>query len=200
MDGKDSKEGSLAAASAVAAVTPAGGLETLYRTYHRRVYRAAYRVTGNAADAEDVLGTVFLRLLRHGGTVEHPESYFHRAAVNVALDLIRSRSERGRVPLEDVESSLPAAAHLQPDEQLEAQELRACLRKGLVRLSPKAAELFTLRYFEGYSNPEIARLLGMSQITVSVSLHRSRRQLQRYLRTHFRAATGRPLGGERSRN
>jgi len=200
MDGKDSKEGHLAAASAVAAVTSAGGLETLYRTYHRRVYQAAYRVTGNTADAEDVLGTVFLRLLRHGGRVEHPESYFHRAAVNVALDLVRSRAERGRVPLEDIEPSLPAAAPLQPDEQLEAQELRACLRRGLARLSPKAAELFALRYFEGYTNPEIARLLGMSQITVSVSLHRSRRQLQRYLRTHFRAATGRPLGGERSRN
>lgn len=189
MDGKDLKEGDLAAAAAgaLATNTPREGAAALFQAHHRRVYQAAYRVTGNAADAEDVLGTVFLRLLRHGGPVEHPESYFQRAAVNVALDLVRSRAERGRVPLEDVEPSLSAAAHLQPDQQLEAAELRASLRKGLARLSAKAAELFALRYFEGYANPEIARMLGMSQITVSVSLHRSRRQLQRHLRRYVGA-------------
>jgi len=191
MDETDKKEGGLAAAAAeaVAASTPSGDLETLFQTHHRRVYLAAYRVTGNAADAEDVLGTVFLRLVRHRGPVEHPESYFHRAAVNAALDLIRSRPERGRVALEEVAGRLPAAAHLQPDQQLEAQQLRACLRRAVARLKPKAAELFVLRYFEGYANPEIARMLGMSQITVSVSLHRSRRQLQRHLSAHYRAAT-----------
>jgi len=186
MDGAEFKEGDLAAAAAAA---PAGVLEELFQAHHRRVYEAAYRITGNAADAEDVLGTVFLRLVRHREPIEYPESYFHRAAVNAALDLIRSRPERGRVPLEDVSGRLPAAAELEPDRQLEAAELRAGLRRAVARLKPKAAELFVLRYFEGYANPEIARMLGMSQITVSVSLHRSRRQLQRYLRTYIRAAT-----------
>lgn len=183
MDGTEKKEGNLAAAAeAVPAITPTGDLEALFRAHHRRVYQAAYRVTGNGADAEDVLGTVFLRLLRSGTAIRHPESYLHRAAVNAALDLVRSRQEQGRVPLEDVAPCLPDSAHLQPDRQQEAAELRALLRRAIARLSPKAAELFALRYFEGYANPEIARMLGMSQITVSVSLHRSRRQLQRYLR------------------
>ncbi len=190
MDGTQFKEGSLAAAAeSVPAVAPASELEALFQRHHRRVYQAAYRVTGNAADAEDILGTVFLRLVRHRGPIEHPESYFHRAAVNAALDLVHSRPERGRVPLEDVSGCLRADAHLEPDRQLEAAELRACLRRAVARLSPKAAELFVLRYFEGYANPEIARMLGISQITVSVSLHRSRRQLQRHLRSHFRAAS-----------
>ena len=42
------------------------GIENIFRTHHDRVFRAAYRVTGNTSDAEDVLQTVFLRLLRHG--------------------------------------------------------------------------------------------------------------------------------------
>jgi len=166
------------------AEAPAGDLEALFEAHHRRVFQAAYRVTGNAADAEDVLGTVFLRLVRHLGPIEHPESYFQRAAVNAALDLARSRAERGRVALEDVAGCIPEASHLQPDQQFEARQLRERLRRAIARLRPKAAELFVLRYFEGYANPEIARMLGMSLITVSVSLHRSRRQLQRYLRSY----------------
>jgi len=44
--------------------SPPGTLETLFREHHGAVYRAAYRITGNAMDAEDVLQTVFTRLLR----------------------------------------------------------------------------------------------------------------------------------------
>lgn len=166
-------------------VTPTGDLEDIFRAHHRRVFRVAYRVTGNAADAEDVLGTVFLRLVRQGGPIEHVGSYLHRAAVNGALDLIRSRGQRGAVPLDDVAPVLAQAAHLQPDRQHEAQQLRDGLRRAVARLSPRAAEMFALRYFEGYGNREIAQMLGTSQIKVAVTLHRGRRQLQRYVRSHL---------------
>ena len=54
-----------------------GELELAFRTHHALVFRTAYRITGNAADAEDVLQVVFLRLLRRKGdaeTVDHAES------------------------------------------------------------------------------------------------------------------------------
>jgi RNA polymerase sigma-70 factor (ECF subfamily) len=160
-----------------------GDLEDVFREHHRRVFQAAYRVTGNAADAEDVLSTIFLRLLHQGGPIEHVASYLHRAAVNTALDLVRARHDRGRVPLEDVAPVLAQDARLRPDRRQQVHELRACLRSAIARLKPKAAEMFVLRYLEGYGNREIARMLGASQINVSVTLHRSRRQLQRYLRS-----------------
>src|SRR5881227_49836 len=66
--------------------TEAGSLEEMFQRNHDRVFRTAYRVTGNAADAEDVLQTVFLRLLRReqsSGVLEKAESYLRRAAINV---------------------------------------------------------------------------------------------------------------------
>src|SRR5438105_12140731 len=66
-------------------------LERAFRAHHRLVFRTAYRITGNAGDAEDVLQTVFLRLLRRSRSaspLESPESYLRRAAINAALDVI----------------------------------------------------------------------------------------------------------------
>ena len=69
-------------------------LEGLFQSHHDRVFRTAYRVTGSAADAEDVLQTVFLRVARgqeSAAAAENPQAYFARAAINASLDLLRGR-------------------------------------------------------------------------------------------------------------
>ena len=68
------------------------------------VFRTAYRMTGNAADAEDIFQQVFLRLIRRGNTaepLENQESYLRRAAINLSLDAIRNRQDARSVPLDD---------------------------------------------------------------------------------------------------
>jgi RNA polymerase sigma-70 factor, ECF subfamily len=150
-------------------------LERIFEECHGLVFRTAYRITGNTADAEDVLQAVFLRLLRRdraADTVENPESYLRRAAINTALDLLRSRQDARSVPLNDAS---PASA--------DQGELRDSLRRALASLNPRAAEIFALRHLEGYTNPEVARMLGMSQVHVAVLLHRTRKQLQKALRS-----------------
>jgi RNA polymerase sigma-70 factor (ECF subfamily) len=133
-------------------------------------------VTGSASDAEDVLQTVFLRLLRRDGVpsdVTHLSSYLYRASVNTALDLLRARREA--IPLADVEGALPG------DEAVDDVLVRGALRRALARLSPRWAEMFVLRHFEGYGNDEIARMLGVSRTVVGVTLFRARRRLQKDL-------------------
>ncbi len=174
--------------SAVApAVSPASSeLEQVFQAHCGRVFRAAYRITGNAGDAEDVLQTVFLRMLRQdwtSGGVKSLESYLHRAAVNAALDVLRSRRSQATVPLE--EAAFACDPRLQPDRRQDVRELRASLRAAIAHLSPRAAEMFALRYFEGYGNQEIARMLGTSPGEVAVSLHRSRTRLQQELRSYL---------------
>jgi RNA polymerase sigma-70 factor, ECF subfamily len=148
-------------------------LEGLFQAHHRSVFGTAYRITGNAADAEDVLQTVFLRLAgrdRAAPRLESSASYLRRAAINAALDVLRARRAEDRVPLDDS----------QPDPgQPDSSDLRDFLRRSLARLTPAAAEVFVLRFFEGHSNREIARLLGMSQVRVAVTVHRARRRLQK---------------------
>jgi len=120
------------------------------------------------------LQTIFLRLLRSQNpqAVKDQESYLRRAAVNASLDLIRSRREDRDLVLVEFPSEVR-----DPD----AGELRAALRRALGRLDPRSAEVFALRFFEGLSNQEIGRLLGMSRVLVAVTVHRARRQLQRDL-------------------
>jgi RNA polymerase sigma-70 factor (ECF subfamily) len=151
----------------------------LFDEYHGLVFRTAYRITGSAADAEDVLQTIFLRLVRResGLSLSREESYFRRAAVNAALDLLRARKTTADVKLED--TSL-----VQTDEARN-REMRECLRRAFAQLTPRSAEIFALRYLEDFSNQQIAEMLDMSQVLVAVTLHRARRRLQKEIRTYF---------------
>ena len=79
----------MAAPTEPANLSPAD-LEPIFRENHAMVFRAAYRITGNPTDAEDVLQTVFLRMLKRDPGAEpvgHMPSFLHRSAVNAALDL-----------------------------------------------------------------------------------------------------------------
>jgi len=154
------------------------GIERVFADHKELVFRAAYRVTGNSTDAEDVLQTVFLRLLRLEQTPEihFLRAYLHRAAVNAALDLLRARKDSQNLPLEDQPemAGTDSASSLQ-----ETRELRGWLRGALSRLNPRWAEMFVLRFIEDYSNQEIARMMKTSAAVVAVALHRTRAQLRK---------------------
>lgn len=182
----------MAAAIETIMVTQAAAeLEEVFRAHQACVLKAAYRVTGSMADAEDVAQSVFLRLAR--GTVDHSrisnlQSYLHRSAVNAALDLIRSRGHREVVPVEaadDVQSN----PSLSPERVHSSMEIKNWLRQELAKLNPRTAEMFTLRYIEGLDNPEIARMMNTSQAVVAVTLHRTRARLKKSLRGFRKGAS-----------
>ncbi len=156
-------------------------LEQIFQDHRTRVFRAAYRITGNINDAEDVLQTVFLRLARRDdpGAVHNLESYLYRAAINAALDLLRSRKTSASVPLDETApQDLPFTSALN-----HSQDLRVWLRQALAKLSARHAEMFALRYLEGYDNREIAQMMDTSQAVVAVTLHRTRGQLRKEFRS-----------------
>ena len=153
---------------------PAAGFVQLYERHYEAVFRAALRVTGNAADAEDVLQTVFLRVLARGGDIEsedvaQPAAYFRRAAVNAAVDVLRRRELRGDAVYDD---SAPHVA-VQPPFLLKEQ-----LRRAIASLDGEDASLFLLRYVEGLSIDELAAMFKIEKNNVTVRLHRVRRRLQ----------------------
>jgi RNA polymerase sigma-70 factor (ECF subfamily) len=163
-------------------------VDLTFREHHSTVFRAAYRVTGNASDAEDVLQTVFMRLLRRqpdAAAVGNMEGYLRRAAVNAALDLIRSRQSAPQVPLDDVAPLLSANSSLAPDRLHRSTEIRTWLREAVSRLNPRAAEMFALRFFEGRDNPEIAQALGTTPASVAVTLSRTRDRIQEEYRSYM---------------
>ena len=176
-------------APALAAVpnpVPPPQLAEIFREHHAAVYRTAYRITGNPMDAEDVAQTVFLRLLRREeghGLSDTPGAYLRQAAVRGALDVIRARRSARANPLEESEPTLADDGTPSPEAKAVGRDLREQLRRALTELPPRSAEVFSLRYLEGYDNREIARMTGLSRTGVAVSLHRSRHRLKGILAT-----------------
>ena len=148
------------------------GFAELYKRYYEAVFRAALRVTGRSADAEDVLQMVFVRLLsgtEHDEAARRPAAYFRRAAVNAAVDLLRRRAVRAETPYDD---TAPHAA-VEPGLLLKEQ-----LRRAIATLDREDATLFVLRFVEGLSNQELADMFQLEKNNVAVRLHRIRMRLQ----------------------
>jgi RNA polymerase sigma-70 factor (ECF subfamily) len=148
------------------------GLAELYERHSEAVFRAALRVTGNSADAEDVLQTVFLRVLSGGeseASANRPAAYFRRAAVNASVDLLRRRAVQATTAYDD---QAPHAA-VEPAVLLKQQ-----LRRAIATLEPDDASLFLLRFVEGLSNQELAEMFQLEKNNVAVRLHRIRVRLQ----------------------
>jgi len=170
---------------------PGADLERTFKDNHALVFRAAYRITGNAGDAEDVLQTVFLRLLKRGPEAEpvgNMAGFLHRAAVNAALDLVRSRHHVSSIPMDELEPVLAEPSYRGPERLQSSGEIREWLRGALARLNPRIAEMFMLRFFEGKDNPEIAELLNTTPGTVAVTLSRTRDRLEKEYRAELGGA------------
>jgi len=158
-------------------------LSQLFGEHHRRVLAAAYRVTGSMADAEDVAQAIFLRLATANTvTALNIGSYLHRAAVNGALDLLRRRRTAAAEPLESASAVASMGHGSSPEAELSSRELGALLRVAIGELSPRSAEIFTLRHIEGLGNREVATLMKTSQAVVAVTLHQTRTRLKKRLR------------------
>ena len=148
------------------------GFAEAYQRHYEAVFRAALRVTGNPADAEDVLQTVFLRVLAQGtaaGEALLPAAYFRRAAVNAAVNLLRRRAVHAESAYDD---RAPHAA-VPPPTLLKEQ-----LRRAIATLERDDATLFLLRHVEGLSIEELAGMFQLEKNNVAVRLHRIRHRLQ----------------------
>lgn len=153
-------------------VIPPPGFQELYDRYADDVYHTAMRVTGNPADAEDVLQTVFVRILDRQidiNPLQAPERYLRRAATNASIDLLRKKSTQVERPIG--ERDFPA-----PEQNLLLKER---LRNAISRLPEEDAELFVLCYIEGLSYKQLAEQFAMESGTVASRLYRIRMALQK---------------------
>jgi RNA polymerase sigma factor (sigma-70 family) len=166
--------------------------EALFQAHSQLVFRTAYAITGNRQDAEDVLQSVFARVLQKQGTPsrrsgrqglaaeiqQQPARYLHRAAVNTSLNVIRSRKRRRLVDGLDVHE-IPAST----GDVRERDERHERLTAALATLTPRALEILTLRYQHDYTDVQIAEMLGTSRGVIAVTLYRLRTRLRTLLRS-----------------
>ncbi|MDY6049555.1 MAG: RNA polymerase sigma factor SigE [Corynebacterium sp.] len=148
------------------------------------VYRLAYRLSGNAHDAEDLTQETFLRVFRslkryQPGTFE---GWLHRITTNLFMDMVRHRATIRMEALDTDYDHYPDSDPT-PDEAYTIANLDPTLEAALNSLSPEFRVPVVLCDMQGLSYDEIAATLGIKLGTVRSRIHRGRSQLREYLNT-----------------
>ncbi len=147
----------------------------LARQYGPAVFRAAWRILGSRAAAEDVQQQLFLRLIESPPrAVDSWPAYLTAAAVRMAIDsLRRQRRFKLLAPLWKTEEPEES-----PAEDAERAEAARFLRAAIAKINPRDASCFVMRHLHGLTPAAIGSALGISENHVSVSVHRARKALE----------------------
>lgn len=159
-------------------------IEAAFRTHERRLWGLSYRITGVAADADDVVQEAFVRAVAAPAALEGVdlERWLVRVATNLSLDCLRRRKRRRYVgpwlpaPVEAT-SELAADAERELDR---AEQVSYAFLVALEALSPRARAVVLLLDVLDYGVAEVARILEITEVNVRVLHHRARRALARF--------------------
>lgn len=159
--------------------------DELVRQHADRVYRLAYRLSGNQQDAEDLTQETFIRVFRslqnyQPGTFE---GWLHRITTNLFLDMVR---RRGRIRMEALPEDYDRVPATDPDpEQIyHDAQLGADLQAALDALAPEFRAAVVLCDIEGLSYEEIGATLDVKLGTVRSRIHRGRQAIREHLAAH----------------
>jgi len=172
-----------------------GAFEEMYKRYGSRLYTVAYRITGSAADAEDLVQDIFLQVYRRLDSFRGEAAlgtWLHRLAVNACLDFVRSKQGR-RQRLTDTAEDLdalqaPAAGPWRPDAALDRMDLE----RAISRLPPSYRRAFLLHDVEGLEHHEVGEALGIAEGTSKSLVFKARTRLRRLLRGCETAGAAQP--------
>jgi|SRR5450756_244224 RNA polymerase sigma factor (sigma-70 family) len=154
--------------------------DEIVRTHSARVYRLAYRLTGNQHDAEDLTQEVFVRVFRSLASYKPGtfEGWLHRITTNLFLDGARRRQRIRFEGLgEDAGQRLPGA-EVSPAQAWDEAHLDGDIQAALQALPPDYRAAVVLCDIEGFSYEEIAATMGVKLGTVRSRIHRGRAQLR----------------------
>ena len=179
----------------------AAALELLIARYDARLYRVAYQITRNEADAQEVVQDAFLTVVRKIHTFEGRaalSSWLYRVAANAALIKRRARREDREVPLEpELPAFLPDGHRAgnprvlatdwsqTPEASVQNQQTREILQRAIDRLPDRYRTVLILREVEGLSNEAIAAAIGDTVGAVKSRLHRARMSVREELTRHL---------------
>ena len=141
-------------------------LTEAYRLYYRSLYAYAYYLTGNRADAEDLVSDAFVRAILSWNETGSLRAWLFRVVKNMFIDLTRKRKRIAEVP-EDYLLNLPA-----PDRLQAMEEERLWLFGELRQMKRDDQELMVLTLYSGLNDMEIASQLGITPENLRVRRHR----------------------------
>ena len=173
----------------------------LVETLSGKIYRLAFKMLGNAQDAEDILQETFLKAyrgLKNFDGRSSPSTWIYRIATNEALMLLRRKAPPTisiDEPLETEEGEQEPVQLVDwccvPEAELLSEESRRQLDQAIQKLPPTLRVVFLLRDIESLSTLETAQALNLSEEAVKTRLSRARMRLREELSAYFSEWIGR---------
>lgn len=164
-------------------------VEEAFNLYGPRLFKTAYRLTGNPADAEDLLQELFVKLYRYRLQwlgLGDPLPWMQRVLFNLHIDVYRKKTRTpGALDLVDDDESLLEQAPDStegPDQQVENWQFQEMVGHALNCLSLEDRALVVWFFYEGYTLEEIAELLGRPEGTIKARMHRLKAKLKTRLK------------------
>ncbi len=153
--------------------------DEVVRQHADRTYRLAYRLSGNAHDAEDLTQETFIRVFRSLSSYQPGtfEGWMHRITTNLFLDMVRRRNRVRMDPLPEDYDRVPGDDP-SPEQAWTANNLDPDLQEALDSLAPEFRAAVVLCDVEGLSYEEIGATLGVKLGTVRSRIHRGRQALR----------------------
>lgn len=176
-------------------------LDDLIRRHERRIYRMAYRMVGSHEDALDLVQEVALKLMRALPRFKGDSrfsTWLYRLTANTCIDFYRKRGRQQAVYLDDLSSpkllEQESPATLDPETHMEDTQREQVVNAALQMLPVKQRQLIELRDRSGFSNLEVAQMLGLDVGTLKARLHRARGALRRVMTAGVYVEVGPGLG------
>jgi RNA polymerase sigma factor (sigma-70 family) len=164
----------------------AGALEALYQRYGRAAYSLARRILTEETLAQDVVQEVFLSLWRDAGRFDAGRgtvaTYLLSMTHHRAVDAVRREENLRRWRTSDAGLELEADPKARVEDEVEASERRAEVRAALKDLPDAQREALLLAYFGGYTQREVAALVGVPLGTVKTRMAAGMRKMKEALR------------------
>ena len=160
-----------------------GAFEELYRAHAGRLYSVAFRLVGNAADAEDLLQDIFLAAHRKLDTFRGESAlgtWLYRLATNLCLDHLRSRTGRSN-QVTDALDDEPGLFDQSGGNLADRTVTKMDLERALARLPEGCRAAFVLHDVEGLEHREVAEVLGIAEGTSKSQVHKARLKLRAIL-------------------
>lgn len=156
----------------------------IVKKYTPMLYTLAYRMLGNAEDAEDVVQEIFLRVYKSLARFRLGQKFYpwiYTIAINCTRTYLRRKKKKNANEILQSETTFMIFSQdnktKNPSDILEVKEGEKIAQKSIMALKPKYREVFVLRHIEGLSTLDVAEILNIPEGTVKIYLHRARKEI-----------------------
>lgn len=158
----------------------------LFLPLHPKLFRIAYALVENKANAEDILQDAYYKLWSRReelANVLNPEAFCVTLVKNLCLDYLRS--PRANRHDEDVAEAVTLSTDSSPDKELEMQDKVEHIRRLISRLPENQRQIIRLRGIDDCSMDEIEQITGLNAVNIRVLLSRARKAIREQFEKYY---------------